>query len=92
MDDTGYTHGQRGKVTPTSWTCEEDRLRVSVFRRRHHDPGLWFVYAVFRGACICDGQLTSPDLESAKIEALRCVVEQTNEILRCAIVLADGGL
>ncbi len=67
-DTTSYSRGERGKVTPRSWTCEIGEFNLCVTRHIHHDPTAWI--------SICDGvlhsgnELESKDLEDAKQEAI----------------------
>ena len=41
-DTTGYSHGERGKIEPGSWTIECGDLRVTVTRHLYY-PGQWCV-------------------------------------------------
>ena len=43
-DTTSYSQGQRGKKTPTCWSWQSERLRITVTCGHIYVPGQWVMH------------------------------------------------
>lgn len=73
-DESGYSHGQRGKVEPSVLTCEADYLTVTVHRL--HGLQGWFLNC--RALDMVDRALDSPELKFAQDQAVRMVIKNAH--------------